>query len=246
MALFLAWRNVAVRYKQTLLGVAWALIQPIAFVVIFTIAFGVVARVPTGDVPYPLFAYSALVPWQFFASALADASSSVIANERLITKVYFPRLLISLAAVMTALVDLLINSVVLVVVVVVLRHAPGPIWYAPFFASIAVLTAIGIGSWLAALNVRYRDVRYVVPFLTQFWLFATPVAYPLSAFPEPWGSILRLNPMATAVEGFRAAVLGTPLPAALDILVGCAVTAVLLVSGVMYFRSVEREFADVI
>lgn len=246
LALFLAWRNIAVRYKQTAIGVAWAVLQPVAFVVVFTIAFGVVARVPTEGIPYPVFAYSGLILWQFFAYTLTEGSMSVVASQQLVTKVYFPRFIIPIASVLTGLMDFAINTTLLTLLLVLMRHPPGPIWSAPLFAAIAVMTALGTASWLAALNVRYRDVRYVLPFLSQIWLFASPVAYPLSAVPEPWSALFAINPMVAAIEGFRGAFLATTMPPPAAVAFALATSAGLLVTGVLYFRSVERTFADVI
>lgn len=246
LTLFLAWRDISVRYKQTALGVAWAVLQPAALVVVFTVAFGVVARVPTEGLPYPVFAYSGLVLWLFFSHALTDASASVVANERLITKVYFPRLIIPFASILTGLADFGVNVVLLGVMIVIVQLAPGPIWFGPFFVVIALVTAAGTGTWLAALNVRYRDVRYTLPLLSQLWLFATPVAYPLTAVPEPWKTVLALNPMTAAIEGFRGAVLGTQMPTLSEVVLSCAAAVALLLSGIAFFRRFERGFADVI
>lgn len=247
LLVFLAWRDLKVRYKQTALGVLWAVVQPVATMLVFTLVFGRIAQVPVGDVPYPLFAFAGLLPWQLFSSALTDAGNSLVANRDLLTKVYLPRLLIPFAAVLASLVDLGVAFVLLLGLMAFERYSPGPtIVLLPAFIALALLTALAVGVWLAALNVRYRDIRYTIPFITQFLLFATPVAYPLSAVPEPWRSVLALNPLAAVVEGFRWALLGTTpvLPATLGISVAALI--VLFVSGLYYFRRAEREFADVI
>jgi lipopolysaccharide transport system permease protein len=244
---FLTWRDIKVRYKQTMLGVAWAIIQPFMMMVVFSIFFGRLAGVPSDGLPYPVFVFCALLPWQLFAHALSDSSNSVVANERLITKVYFPRLIIPLSAVLVGLVDFIFAFFVLLAMLVYYGIQPsGAIWTLPMFVLLALMTALSVGLWLSALNVQYRDVRYTVPFLTQLWLFLSPVAYPSSLVPEPWRPLYGLNPMAGVVEGFRWALLGKaegPGP-----LLGISVIAVvlLLVSGLYYFRRFERTFADVV
>lgn len=244
---FLVWREIKVRYKQTALGAAWAILQPVTTMVVFSIFFGRLARIPSEGVPYPVFAFCALLPWQLFAFALTESSNSVVANQRLITKVYFPRLIIPMAAVAVGLVDFAVALVVLLAMLVYFGIHPGvaalslPIWIV-----LAVATALGVGLWLAALNVRYRDVRYTLPFVAQLWLFVTPVAYPASLVPDGWRAIYALNPMVGVVEGFRWALLGSTRSPGLTVLVSAAVVAVVLVSGLFYFRRVERTFADVI
>jgi lipopolysaccharide transport system permease protein len=244
---FLAWRDISVRYKQTLLGGLWAVLQPFMLMVVFTIVFGVVAKVPSGEVPYPVFAYAGLLPWQLFAFALTEASISVVANERLITKVYFPRLVIPISAVAAGLVDFAASLGLFVALALIFQVVPGPMWWLfPIFVAVAFATALGVGLWLSALNVRYRDVRYTLPFLTQLWLLATPIAYPSSLIPEPWRAFLALNPMAGVVEGFRWCLLGGAAPAQPTLLMSGASCVVLLITGLLYFRKVERTFADVI
>jgi len=244
---FLVWREIKVRYKQTALGVAWAVIQPLFTMVVFSIFFGRLAGLPSDGVPYPVFAYCALLPWQLFAFALTESSNSVVANQRLITKVYFPRLIMPLAAVCVGLADFAISFVVLLALMAYYGIAPGlAAWTVPAWAALAVLTALSVGLWLSALNVRYRDIRYTIPFLTQVWLFATPVAYATTMIPEGWRTVYALNPMVGVVDGFRWALLGTVAWPGPTVFVSMGAVAVLLVSGLFYFRRMERTFADVV
>jgi lipopolysaccharide transport system permease protein len=243
---FLVWRDLKVRYKQTVLGATWAVVQPLATMLIFTVVFGHLARLPSDGVPYPLFAYCALVPWSYFATALAQSSNSLVDQSRLITKVYFPRLLVPLASVIAGLVDLVITIVVLLGMLLYYRIVPGPAALAlPLFILLAMLTALAVGLWLSALNVRYRDVRHTIPFLIQFWLFATPVAYSTSLVPTRWRTIYGLNPMAGVVDGFRWALLGREPPGAM-LVVSVVTVAAIAVGGLFYFRRVEHSFADVV
>lgn len=244
---FLAWRDLKVRYKQTVLGLAWAILQPVLTMVVFSVVFGHLAKVPSDGVPYPVFVYGALLPWSLFAHALTESSQSLVANRALITKVYFPRLVIPIAPLFVALVDFAIAGIVLAGIMAWYGIVPDvAILTAPLFVLLALLTALAVGIWLAALNVRYRDVRYALPFLTQLWFFATPVAYPSSLLPEPWRSLYGLNPMAGVVEGFRWALLGhADVPGPL-IAVSVVSVLALLVVGLRYFTRVERAFADVI
>jgi lipopolysaccharide transport system permease protein len=243
---FLVWRDAKVRYRQTVLGAAWALVQPALTMVVFDVFFGRLASMPSDGVPYRLFALSALVPWTYFATALGAGAHSLVGQQHLIAKVYFPRLLMPLAAVITPLVDFAIAFAFLAVMLLAGGIVPGAaVLTLPLYVCLAALTALTASVWTAALNVEYRDVRFVLPFAIQFWLFATPVAYPASLVPETWRAIYGLNPMATVVEGFRAALLGTPGPQ--DMVVpSIAVVALMLVLGVKYFRRVEGTFADVI
>ncbi|MBX5489781.1 MAG: ABC transporter permease [Chloroflexi bacterium] len=244
---FLAWRDIKVRYQQTVLGIAWAIIQPVFMAVIFSIFLGRLAGIPSDGLPYPLFVYSGLVVWQLFALALAESTSSVVTNASLITKVYFPRLVIPLASVGVGLVDSLIASIVLVGLLAYYRVPLGPtLLAAPLFLLLAALTALAVGIWLAALNVQYRDVRYTTTFLIQLWLFATPVVYPSSLVPEMWRPLLGLNPMAGVVEGFRWAVLGQGVLPLGVIATSTATTAVVLLGGLFYFRRMEQSFADTV
>lgn len=243
---FLTWRDVKVRYKQTALGAAWAIIQPFFTMVVFSLFFGRLAKVPSDGVPYPIFSYAALLPWNYFAYALGQAGNSLVGSANLIRKVYFPRLVIPLASVLAGLVDFAIAFMVLLGMMVYfgVRPTTGALLL-PAFLLLALVTALGVGLWLSALNVKYRDVRYIIPFLTQFWMFATPVAYPSSLLSEPWRTLYGLNPMVGVVEGFRWALLGTQPPSAM-IGMSAAVAGVLLVSGAFYFRRMEKTFADVV
>jgi len=249
LLLFLVWRDLKVRYKQTLIGAAWAIIQPVFTMLVFTLFFGRLAGIqPSGNLPYWLFAYSALVPWTFFANGLAQSADSLVGSANLIRKVYFPRLSIPLATVLAGLVDFALSFTVLVVLMLAQGYVPGPqaLWL-PAFLLLALTTALGVGLWLSALNVQYRDVRYLVPFLVQILLFATPVAYPSSLIQsEFWRAIYGLNPMAGVVEGFRWALFaGAPAPGAI-VGVSALAALLLLVSGGFYFRRMELTFADVV
>ncbi len=243
----LTWRDIKVRYKQTVLGAAWAILQPFLTMVVFSVVFGRLARVPSDGIPYPVFAYCALLPWQLFAYALTASSNSLVANEGLITKVYFPRLVIPLSAVLSGLVDFGVAFIVLLGMLVYYGIVPTlAILTLPLFLTLAIATALSVGLWLSALNVQYRDVRHTVPFLIQFWLFATPIAYPSSLVPERWRALYGLNPMAGVVEGFRWALLGKADGSGPLVLVSAAVVGALLGGGLLYFRRMERTFADVV
>jgi lipopolysaccharide transport system permease protein len=243
---FLVWRDAKVRYRQTVLGAAWALVQPGMTMVVFDVFFGRLAGMPSDGVSYRLFALTALVPWTYFATALGAGAQSLVGQQHLIAKVYFPRLLMPLAAVITPLVDFGIAFGFLIVMLLAGGIIPGSaVMMLPFYVGLAVLTALTASVWTAALNVEYRDVRFVLPFAIQFWLFATPVAYPASLVPDRWRLLYGLNPMATVVEGFRAALLGTPGPVGM-VLPSLVVLVVALAVGVRYFRHVEGSFADVI
>jgi lipopolysaccharide transport system permease protein len=244
---YLTWRDVGVRYKQTVLGVAWAVLQPLMMMAVYGIIFGALARVPSDGLPYPVFALCGLVPWQLFAFALSASANSLVNNERLVTKIYFPRLIIPIAAVLSGLVDFLVAFLVLAAMMVYYRISPTPaILLLPLFVMLGLVAAIAVGIGLAALNVRFRDVRHGLPFLTQLWMLATPIAYPSTLIPEAWRPLIGLNPMAGVVEGFRWALLGSrTLPSEL-LLVSVAVVLVFLGMSVAYFLSVERSFADVI
>jgi len=244
---FLTWRDIKVRYKQTVLGIAWAALQPFLLMVVFSVFFGRLGKVPSDGFPYPLFTFCGLLPWQLFAHALTESSNSLVANERLITKVYFPRLVIPLSAVLTGLVDFIFAFLVLLGMMI---HygvmATSVLWTLPLFILLAVATALGVGLWLSALNVQYRDVRYTIPLITQCWLFLSPVAYPSSIVPEPWRLLYGVNPMAGVVEGFRWALLGKADPPGTMLAVSAMVTVLLLISGLFYFRRMEKNFADVV
>ena len=243
---FLTWREVKVSYKQTVLGAAWAILQPFFTMVVFSLIFGRLARMPSDGVPYPIWSYAALLPWQFFAQALSSASGSVVANANLIRKVYFPRLAAPMSGVLFGLVDFAIAFGVLVLMMA--YYGLGPSWRVlllPAFLVLAILTALGAGLWLSALTVNYRDFKFVLPFLSQVWLFVTPVIYPSSLLEQPWRTVYGLNPMVGVVEGFRWALLGTSRPGPMVYLSVVSALA-LLASGFAYFRRVERTFADVV
>jgi lipopolysaccharide transport system permease protein len=243
---FLIWRDVKVRYKQTALGAAWAVIQPVFTMVVFSLFFGKLGKIPSDGIPYPLFSYSALLPWNFFAQSLNESSSSLVRNSNLLRKVYFPRLTIPMAGVFAGLVDFGIAFLVLVVMMFYYKvNFTLNILLLPFFLLLAVLAALGVGLWLSALSVEYRDVRFVIPFLTQFWLFATPVAYPSSMLHEPWRTIFGLNPMVGVVEGFRWALLNTSPPGPM-IALSAFVTILMVTFGAFYFRRMEKTFADLV
>jgi lipopolysaccharide transport system permease protein len=244
---FLTWRDIKVRYKQTALGMGWAVLQPLLLMLVFTMFFGRLVELPSDGIPYPLFTYTALLPWQLFSRALNEGSMSLIAHERVITKTYFPRILLPASAVLASLVDFGIAFLLLIGFMLVYGAHPGlAIFTLPLIVLLAVLAAFGVSLWLAAFNVLYRDVRYVLPFLTQIWMFATPIIYPISVVPESWRLLYSLNPMVGVVEGFRWALLGNG--SGMDAMFGVSalVVAGVLVGGVLYFQSVQQTFADVI
>lgn len=244
---FLTWRDVKVRYKQTVLGAAWAIIQPLFMMVVFSLFFGRLAKVPSDGIPYPVFTFCALLPWQLFAHALTESSNSLVGNQNLITKVYFPRLVIPIAAVLGGAVDFLIAFVILILLMLYYGIVPGwAVLTLPGFLLLALITALAVGLWLSALNAKYRDVRYTISFLVQFWLFATPVVYPSSLIPEKWRPLYGLNPMAGVVEGFRWALLGRSQPPGLMLWISISVVVLMLVGGLYYFRRMEQQFADVV
>lgn len=245
---FLAWRDIAVRYKQTAIGAAWALIRPLMAVVVFTVVFGKLAKLPSAGVPYPLLVAAAILPWQFFASALADSGNSLVGNSNLISKIYFPRLIIPASAIVVGLVDFLVSFLVLLGLMAWYGTFPGwRIVFLPYFVLLAFLASLGMGAWLAALNVKYRDFRYVIPFIIQFGMYLSPVGFSSDVVPAQWKALYYLNPMVGVIEGCRWSILGSP--ADLD-LAGLAVStgliALLLAAGVAYFRKTEKSFADVI
>jgi lipopolysaccharide transport system permease protein len=244
---FLIWRDVKVRYKQTLLGAAWAILQPLLTMIVFSIFFGKLARMPSDGVPYPLFAYVALVPWTFFANGLTLSSNSLVSNQTLLRKVYFPRLVIPVSAVASGLLDFAIAFVVLLGLAA--RYGVTPtanmLWL-PVLVLLALVTALGVGLWFAALNVLYRDIQYVVPFLVQVWLYATPIVYPSSLVPERWRTLYALNPMVGVVEGFRWTLLGTGTAPGPMILVSAAAAVATLIGGLFFFRRMEKSFSDVV
>jgi lipopolysaccharide transport system permease protein len=244
---FLTWRDIKVRYKQTVLGAAWAIIQPFFTMVVFSLFFGKLAKMPSDDIPYPIFSYAALVPWTFFANGLSQSSTSLVASANLIKKVYFPRLVVPISAVISGGVDFALAFVVLLGMMLFYGIVPtAAVVWLPLLLLLALVTSLGVGLWLTAMNVQFRDVRYAVPFLVQAWMFATPIAYPSSLLDEPWRTLYGINPMAGVVEGFRWALLGTQTAPGLIILVSALVAVGLLVSGAFYFRRMEKTFADVV
>ncbi|MCG6980140.1 MAG: ABC transporter permease [Deltaproteobacteria bacterium] len=244
---FMAWRDIKVRYKQTVLGAAWAIIQPFFTMVVFSIFFGKLAGVPSDGLPYPIFAYAALVPWTFFANGLNMASNSLVGSANLIKKVYFPRLVVPISGVISGVVDFVLAFAVLLGMMLFYGILPTVnIMWLPLFVLLIFITALGVGFWLSALNVQFRDVRYTVPFLTQFWLFATPIAYPSSLLSEPWRTLYGINPMVGVVEGFRWALLGADTAPGPIIAVSALVALAILVGGAFYFRRMEKTFADVV
>jgi lipopolysaccharide transport system permease protein len=244
---FLVWRDIKVRYAQTVLGAAWAVLQPVLSMVVLTLVFGHFVRVPSEGVPYPVFSLAGVVSWTYFANALTGASNSLISNRDLITKVYFPRLVIPSAPVLAALVDFAIATVVLLLVMLGYGLVPSPLTalLLPLPLFIMMMTALGVGCWLSALNIQYRDVKQVTGFLVQVWMYASPIVYPLALVPQAYRRLYVINPMAGAIAGFRSALLGTPSPSATELAISLGSAAVLLVSGAFYFRRTERVFADV-
>jgi lipopolysaccharide transport system permease protein len=243
---FLVWRDIKVRYKQTALGAAWAILQPVLTMVVFSVFFGRLAKVPSDGIPYPVFALAALVPWQLFAYSVSESTNSLVVSQNLIKKVYFPRLVIPVASVLAGLVDFAISFVALVGLMTYYGIRPtAAIAILPLFILLAVASALCVGLWLSALNVQFRDVRYTIPFLTQFWMFVTPVAYPSSLIPGKWRTVFGLNPMAGVVEGFRWALLGKATSLGPLLAVSIGVVVVLLFGGLVYFRRMESTFADV-
>lgn len=246
---FLTWRSLKVRYKQTILGAVWAVLEPFLTMVVFTIFFGNLAKVGSDNIPYPIWSYAGLLPWGLFSKALSDASRSLVANSHMITKIYFPRIILPLSSILAGLVDFAIAFVVLIGMMLFYKQFPtSAVWTLPLFLLLAMITALGVALWLSALNVKYRDVGYILPFLTQFWLFITPVVYPSSQIPEQWRLIYGLNPMTGVVEGFRWALLGiNPQPTFFPMLaVSAAMAIVVLFTGILYFRRMERGFADMV
>ncbi len=244
---FLTWRDIKVRYKQTVLGAAWAIIQPFFTMVVFSLFFGHLAKVPSDGIPYPIFTFTALVPWTFFANGLTQSSNSLVGSAQLITKVYFPRLVIPLSTVISGLIDFALTFLVLLLMMLYYGVMPTVhVLWLPFFLLLALIASLGVGLWLSALNVEYRDVRYVVPFITQFWMFATPIAYPSSLLSEPWRTIYGLNPMVGVVEGFRWALLRSGAAPGPMIAVSAAASLIILIGGAFYFTRMEKNFADVV
>jgi lipopolysaccharide transport system permease protein len=244
---FFVWRDIKIRYKQTAIGAAWAVLQPFLTMLVFSLFFGRLAHIPSQGLPYPIFYYSALLPWMYFAGALQNATNTIVENQRLITKVYFPRLILPFSSVLSGLVDFGISFLMFAAMMIYygIRPSAAVLWL-PVFLLLAVLTALGVGLWLAALNAIYRDVRYVLPFLVQFWMFASPVAYPSSLVPEKWRWLYGLNPMAGVIEGFRWSLAGKGVPPGHLIIVSAAVVVAVLLSGIAYFQKMETTIADVV
>jgi len=243
----LIWRDILVRYKQTLLGAAWAVLQPLASMVLFALVFGRLAGIPSDGLPYPLFAYAGLLIWTFFSHSMNQSAASLISDEKLVTKIYFPRIIIPVAPVVGALLDFAISFCLLILLMAFYRFPPSAnVWAAPVVLALTVIATSGVGIWLAAMNVKYRDFRYVIPFVTQFWMFASPVVYPASLVPEQWRLLYALNPLTGPIEGFRWALLGTPGNPWPLIAVSAFSATVVLLSGMLYFRKTERFFADLI
>jgi len=244
---FLVWRDIKVRYKQTVLGAAWAVLQPFLTMVVFSLFFGRLAGIPSEGLPYPVFSYAGLLPWTFFSQGMTQAGNSLANSGHLVTKVYFPRAIIPLAAVLAPLVDLAIAFIVLIGMMIYYGVSPtSAVLWLPVFLLLALVTAAAVGVWLSALNAQYRDIRYVVPFLTQLWMFATPVIYPSSLLHGVWRTLLGLNPMTSVVEGFRWALLGVGEPPGRMVWASVGMVAVLLITGAVYFRRTERTLADVV
>ena len=241
-------KDVKLRYKQTVLGALWAILQPFMMMVVFTLIFSRIAGLPSQGIPYPVFNYAALLPWTLCAQGVTRSSESLVSNMTLLTKVYFPRLVLPTAAIAGCLIDFLLASIVLACLMIYYGVTPNGanVIFLPAFLALVMITTLGVGLWLAALNALYRDVRYVVPFATQLWLFATPVVYAASSLPEAWQMIYPLNPMVGAVEGFRWSLLGTPAPSLWTMLASSGVAILLCFSGLMYFRVTEQKVADVI
>ena len=245
---FMIWRDLKVRYKQTLLGAAWAVIQPLMTMLVFTFLFSNVAKMPSDNIPYPIFSYTALLPWGLFTTALNNASRSLTSNTNMVTKVYFPKLILPMASVLAGLVDFAIAFVILFGLMFFYHVTPSwtALWAVPVFLLLSVITALGVALWLSAVNVQYRDVGYALPFLTQFWMFLTPVAYSSSVISQKWQIVYALNPMAGVVNGFRWALLGSGNPPDVLVAISAGIALVVLFTGLIYFRNMERTFADTI
>jgi lipopolysaccharide transport system permease protein len=244
---FMAWRDIIVRYKQTAIGAGWAVIQPLITMIMFTLIFGVMAKIPSDGVPYPVFAFAGLLPWTFFSQVLTRGGNSVVASANLVTKIYFPRLLLPLAATAAPAVDFLLSFLMLLGLMAWFHVAPTwNLLALPLFMGLAFMTAMAMTLWLSSLNVRYRDVGYVIPFMSQVWMYASPVVYPVSVIPEKWRLLYSLNPMAGVIEGFRWALLGKGTPDFMVIAISSSVVLALLMGGIVYFKRMEQTFADVI
>ena len=244
---FLVWKDVLIRYKQTVIGVCWAVLQPLITMIIFTVIFGRLVHIPSDGVPYPVFAFAALLPWNYFSQALSRSGTSLVGNSNLITKIYFPRLLIPLSSSISPVIDLFFSFLILLVLMPM--YGIVPTWgllLLPVFVLLSLMTALAVGLWLTTLNVKYRDVGHVIPFLIQIWMYASPVVYPLSVVPETWRPLYSLNPMVGVIEGFRWAITGSSRPDIMAIVISFAVVSLLLAGGLIYFKKMEQTFADII
>jgi len=248
LVFFMVWRDVKVKYKQTMLGMAWAVVQPVMTMLVFTFVFDRVANLPTDGISYEVFSFTGLLPWGLFVTALNQGSRSLVAHNNMVTKIYFPRLILPMASVFAGLVDFIIAFVILIGLMIYFQVAPAwqYLWTLPLFLLLALVTALGVALWLSAINVKYRDVNHALPFLTQFWLFATPVAYSFSTIPENWQILLSLNPMTGVVNGFRWALLGAGNGPDIALGISAIISILIFISGLFYFRSMEKTFADTI
>jgi lipopolysaccharide transport system permease protein len=252
---FFVWKDLKIRYKQTIMGTSWAIIQPLFTMVIFSLFFGMLAKVPSDGIPYPIFSYTALVPWTFFANGVTLASNSLVNNADMIRKIYFPRMTLPIGAVLAGLVDFFLAFIVLIGMIIVFNYIPSidfntkltlkVIWL-PYFLLLAFITTLGVSFWFSAMNAKFRDVRFVVPFLVQAWLFLTPIAYPSSLLPQPWRTLYGINPMAGVVEGFRWALLGTDTAPGPMLIVSTLAAIALIIGGAYYFRRMETKVADIL
>lgn len=243
---FLVWRDIKVRYKQTAIGAAWAICQPLLTMLIFTVIFGRFAKIPSDNVPYPIFAFAGLLPWTYFSQSITRSGASVVSEANLIRKIYFPRLVIPISAAVAPLVDFALSFAIFGVMMLYYRVVPGwSVVTLPVFLCLAVVAALGVSLWLSALNVRYRDIGHAIPFLVQFWMYASPIVYPIGLIPERWRPLYSLNPVVGVIEGFRWGLIGKPLYVP-SIAIGGAVALVLLLSGLIFFKRMERTFADIV
>ncbi|MCL5409206.1 MAG: ABC transporter permease [Candidatus Omnitrophica bacterium] len=244
---FLVWRNLKVRYKQTAIGALWAIIQPFLTMVVFTLFFGKLAKIPSGGIPYPIFYFSALIIWTYFANSLTFATNSIVSYQHIITKIYFPRIFLPLASVIEQLIDFFIAFIILIGMMFFYHIIPtSRIFFMPLFVFLAIIAAFGVGLWFSALNVQYRDVKYAINFILQIWLFASPIAYSSTLVPAKWRNIYGLNPMVGIIEGFKWTILGKPAPDIKEILISTLIVFVILITGLFYFKNMERTFADVV
>jgi lipopolysaccharide transport system permease protein len=244
---FLVWRDIKVRYKQTAIGAAWAICQPLLTMMIFAVIFGRFAKIPSDNVPYPIFAFAGLLPWTYFSQSISRSGMSVVSDANLIRKIYFPRLIIPASAVVAPLVDFTLSLLILLLMMAWYRITPNwAVTTLPLFIGLAVCAALGVSLWLSALNVRYRDVGHAIPFLVQFWMYASPIVYPVSLIPKQWRSLYSLNPMVGVVEGFRWGLLGKERPEFGAIAIGTLVALILFLSGLVFFKRMERSFADIV